>query len=371
MESNGSQVGLCLSACRDLTNDRDDSHFMGNAYYVYQTAGQRFAEYFLTVAQQASRSLRPESRWKQALLELGETSYPYLRRTEVEAISLLEAERINLLHAVEWAHDNEEWALACQLADELAPFFNMRSYWSDWLVMAELVASDAVLANDLRLTSDALNNLSVVYRQLENYPAAIDHCRRGLDLCRQLGHSYGEGLALGNLGGIHFAKRDLSAALQYYLAALRIFERLDDHYGQAQSLMGISITLAKQGKLTQAMTKLEACLAIQRTIGDRFGEAQSLNNLGIIQRLQGQIPQAIESFESSLKLKRELGDKQGTATALSNMSYAYQQLGELDPAIAAAEESLMLFIDLHTPEAERVARQLARVKKLKQSKQGA
>lgn len=108
---------------------------------------------------------------------------------------------------------------------------------------------------------------------------------------------------------------------------------------------------------------------IQREIGDRFGEAQTLNNLGIVRRLLGQFPEAITNFQASLRIKHDLGDRQGVATSLSNLAHAYQQVGKFDQAIMAADEALTLLRYLHPPEAERVARQIARIKANKRKQQ--
>lgn len=342
---------------------------MKDAYACYQGAGRRFITHYLKLAQAASGNLRPESRWKRAKQEYGTSFDSHLQLIEQAAIATLEAERLNLLHAVEWAHHIQEWSVVCQLADELAIFFNMRSYWGDWGNIAELAITDATLATNSKLEAAALNNMSVICRQVERLTDAAEYGQQSLALCRQHGYRYDEGLVLGNLAGIYFAQKELPASLEYYEAARQIFEELDDQYGQAQSLMGIGITLARQLRLAEAVSRLEACLALQREIGDRFGEAQTLNNLGISQRLLGQIPEAITSFQASLRLKHELGDRQGIATALTNLARAYQEAGELNQAIIVAEKALTLLNDLYPPEAKRVAQQLSRVKALKRNQE--
>jgi tetratricopeptide (TPR) repeat protein len=335
----------------------------------YQQAGRRFVAHFQALAHSASGDLKPQLRWEKAKHGPDSSLEANLQRLEQQAIATLEQERANLLHAIGLAHLLQEWALVCQVADHLAVFFNTRSYWSDWVQTAELAVAAAKFAADLRLEAGALNNLGVVYRQLERLSEAADCSRRSLDLCRQLGDRQGEGLALGNLGGVCFAEKDLDTSREHYEAALHIFEELGDQHGQAQSLMGIGISLARQRRPAEAVSPLEACLNIQRRIGDRFGEAQTLNNFGIVQRLQGQLPEAIASFQASLRIKQALGDQQGAAWALSNLAIAYQQSGAVDQAIAAWEEALALLNNLHLSAAERVAQRVARARSQRQGQQ--
>lgn len=227
---------------------------MKHAYEFYQVSGKRFTTHYLKLAQEVCENLRPESRWEMAKQAFGALSELQLQHLEHNAIAIMEAERVNLLHAVEWAHHSQEWSAVCQLADELAIFFNIRSYWVDWVGIAELAVTSAAFVTDPKLEAEAMNNMSVVCRQLERLSDAAAYGQHSLTLCRQHGYRYNEGLAHGNLGGVFFAQKELSTSLEHYKAALQIFEELDDRYGQAQSLLGVGITLAQQRHLPESVS---------------------------------------------------------------------------------------------------------------------
>jgi tetratricopeptide (TPR) repeat protein len=246
--------------------------------------------------------------------------------------------------------------------DDLATYFNTRSYWLEWMHLAELAVADADEAKDPKLKAEALNNLSVVYRQLERLPESIQCCQESREICQRSGDQYGEGLSLGNLGGTYFAQGNFQASYESYMAATKTFKVLEELYDQAQCLMGMGIVLAKQQKLDEASSYLAACIKIQKRIGDRFGEAQTLNNLGIVQKMQKRFFDAIKSFQKSLLIKRQIGDQQGMANSLTNLAVAYEHSGKIIAAITSWEEALAVSRDLNRSDTERIARRLAQIR---------
>ena len=329
---------------------------------TYAETGYRFANFYSVLSHEASQNLKPELRWKKATRQFWKSRYQLAKEMELSSIALLDRERDNLFHSIEWAHLHLEWKLVCQIMDDLATYFNTRSYWPEWVQLAELAVADADKSKDPKFKADALNNLSVVYRQLERLSESVQCCQESTKLCQQRGDRYGEGLSLGNLGGTYFAQNDFQASHESYMAATKIFGALEELYEQAQCLMGIGIVLAKQKKLDEALSCLGACIKIQKKIGDRFGEAQTLNNLGIVQKMQKRFPDAIKSFQKGLLIKREIGDQQGMTNSLTNLAVAYERSGQISLAITAWEEALAISRDLYPSDTERITRRLARTR---------
>lgn len=329
---------------------------------IYTKAGYCFTAHYRELAHNASENLKAELRWKQAGKKFWRVNYKKIKELELNTIALLDQERFNLFNSIEWSHQNSKWELVCQLVDELATYFNVRSYWNEWVKLAELAVADAVLAGDSKLKAIALNNLSVVYRQFDRLSESIKCSQDSISLCRQVDDRYGEGLAFGNLGGSYFAQRDLQASIESYTEAIQIFKELGELYEQSQCLMGIGNVLARQQKLGEATSYLEASIKIQRKIGDRFGEAQALNSLGIVLRIQERFDEAIKSFQRSLTIKQEIGDQQGIANSLTNLAVAYERSGKIERAITILEKSLNILIDVNFSDYERAARRLMKLR---------
>jgi tetratricopeptide (TPR) repeat protein len=325
---------------------------------VFTEAGYRFADYYRVLAHETSQDLKPELRWKRVSPRLDKSRHQAVKEIELKSLALLELERNNIFYAINWSHENTEWKFVCQIIDDLATYFNLHSYWSEWSYFAELAVADADVAGDPKLKAIALNNLSVVYRQLDRLAESIGCSQASLTLCQKIEDHYGEGLALGNLGGTHFAQKNLDASLESYTAAIHIFEELGEAYEQSQCLMGIGIVLAKQQKLDEASSYLTRCIKKQRKNADRFGEAQALNNLGIVQRMQTKFSEATKSFQKSLWIKQEIGDQQGIANSLHNLAITYERSGQWKLAALYWERTLTAIRNLNPIDADRVAQRL-------------
>ncbi len=332
------------------------------ASHIFTESGHRFVNHYAILSHEAGQKLKPELRWKKAARQFWKSRFQVANEIEFNTIALLDQERDNLFKSIEMAHSNLECKVVCQIIDDLATYFNNRSYWPDWVHFAKLAVSDADLAQDPKLKAIALNNLSVIYRQLELLSESIQCCQESVMLCQHSDDHYGKGLSLGNLGGSYFAQNNFQASYESYIAAIEIFKTLEESYEQAQCLMGIGIVLAKQQKLDEASSYLNACLKIQRKLGDRFGEAQTLNNLGITQRMQKQFKLSIKSFQKSILLKVEIGDQQGLANSITNLAISYEHLGQIKLAIIAWEKSLALLRRFNPSDVDRVVRRLDKLR---------
>jgi tetratricopeptide (TPR) repeat protein len=333
-----------------------------SASFIFIESGHRFVDHYGMLSHEASQKLKPELRLKRAARQFWKSRFQAAKEMEFNTITMLDLERDNLFNSIEWAHDNSEWKMVCEVVDDLATYFNIRSYWPEWVHFAELAVADADSAQDTKLKAIALNNLSVVYRQFGRLSESIRCCQESILLCEKNGDQYGKALSFGNLGGSYFAQQNFPASYESYLEAIEIFRMLKEAYEQAQSLMGIGIVLAKQQKLDEAISALNACLKIQRRLGDRFGEAQALNNLGIIQRMQNRFRLSVKSFQKSILIKVELGDQQGLANSITNLAISYEHLGQIELAISTWENSVALLRHFNPSDVERVVRRLEKLR---------
>lgn len=332
------------------------------AGHIFTESGHRFVNHYGMLSHEAGQKLKPELRWKKAARQFWKSRFQAVKEIEFITITLLDQERDNLFKSIELAHNNLEWRMVCQIVDDLATYFNIRSYWPEWAHFAKLAVADADLAQDPKLKAIALNNLSVINRQLELLSESIQCCQESIILCQRSDDHYGKGLSLGNLGGSYFAQNNFQASYESYMAAIEIFKALGESYEQAQCLMRIGIVLAKQQKLDEASSYLNACLKIQRKLGDRFGEAQALNNLGITQRMQKNFKLSIKNFQKSLLIKDEIGDQQGMVNSITNLAISYEHLGQIKLAISAWEKSLPLLRRFNSSDVDRVVRRLDKLR---------
>jgi tetratricopeptide (TPR) repeat protein len=94
------------------------------------------------------------------------------------------------------------------------------TYWKSGLELARE-------QDNRRIESVFLTNLSVVYRNLGQYPKALEHLRQALAIDREIGDRKGEGHDLTNLGVVYWSLGQYPKALEHYRQALAIFAQLD------------------------------------------------------------------------------------------------------------------------------------------------
>jgi tetratricopeptide (TPR) repeat protein len=258
----------------------------------------------------------------------------------LEALKVFARERENLLAAVDWAYNDQDWPLVVRLAGNLAGFFNLRALWDDWVWTHERALEAARRAGDRHGEGATLNNLGNVYAQQGRWEEAIVCYEKALETFRELRNRQGEGQTLMGLGSVYLQQGRWEEAIVNYEKALEIFRKLGDRHGEGATLMNLGNVYQLQGRWEEAIANYEKALEIFRKLGDRHGEAQTLGNLGNVYAQQGRWEEAIANYEKALEIFRKLGDRHGEGQTLTNLGLVYAQQGRWEEAIANYEKDL-------------------------------
>lgn len=333
-----------------------------------EAATERAVAWYLVMAEGATR-----------LLE-GQTSSRIASRAD--ALNWLEAERANLVAAVNEAHEAGLWEATVRLTNALADFFVLRSHWADWQATHETALDAARRSGEREHVAGTLINLATVHRQqgrLEEAGRCLDECltireemsdRRGdaltwvnlgllraeqgrwdeaigclqdgLGLCQESGDRHGEAKVLTNLGNLYRQQGRLDEAIRSLEESLTIEQELDDPAGKARSLTNLGDVYEQQGRRDDAFDLFEEGLGLLEEVGDRDGQVQVLNNLGILRTEQGRWGDAIPLLEDALGISVELGERQGQGKALTNLATVYRQQGRFEDARGCLEQSLSI-----------------------------
>jgi tetratricopeptide (TPR) repeat protein len=275
--------------------------------------------------------------------EVGQKVEDVERALTLNALASFDRERENLLAAVEWAYNGQDWPLVVRLAGNLVRFFNLRTLWADWVWTHERALEAARRAGDRRGEGQTLTNLGNVYQLQGRWKEAIAKYKKALEICRSLGDRHGEGQTLTNLGNVYAQQGRWEEAIANYKEALETFRELGDRHGEAQTLANLGNVYRLQGRWEEAIANYKEALETFRALGDRHGEAQTLANLGNVYSQQGHWEEAIACYEKALETFRELGDRHGEAQTLANLGNVYQLQGRWEEAIANYEKALEIF----------------------------
>lgn len=92
----------------------------------------------------------------------------------------------------------------------------------------EAVLAAARAANDRKKEAEALNDLGVVRKELDDIEGAFEALNHALDIYTELEDAKGEGITLGNLGKVEEAAGKYEEAIESYIEAAAIFEESQD-----------------------------------------------------------------------------------------------------------------------------------------------
>lgn len=294
----------------------------------------------------------------------------------------LEAERDNVLGAMAWAWEHEDWPAVIALAEAVHDYLQLRGYWQLWRERATWRLHAAQQLNDNGAVANALLRMGDVYRMLAEYGEARLRLEEALPLYRAHGDRLGEANVLKSLGDVHLSLSEYGEALAHYDAALSRYRAIADRQGEANTLrslgdvhmrlsdygeaqrcyetalplyqasgnrLGEANVLASLGDIHYSLDAYgearachEAALLLYRAIGARLGEANTLLSLGDVHAMQDESEEALVCYEDALILYKKSGDRQGEANALKSLGDVYYGLGEYEAARGRYESALSL-----------------------------
>ncbi|MEO1415204.1 MAG: tetratricopeptide repeat protein [Bacteroidota bacterium] len=250
---------------------------------------------------------------------------------------------------------NNLWAFAYYLAEQ-----NQDSLSLGWYQMA------LKQVNDSSTKANLLNNLGLVYDDLNRYEEAIATYQEALKIRRPLAKQnpqrFQPDLAqtLNNLGVVYDDLTRYEEAIATYQEALKIRRPLAKQNPQrfqpdlAHTLNNLGLVYDDLTRYEKAIATYQEALKIYRPLAkqnpQRFQPdlAQTLNNLGNIYYDLTRYEKAIATYQEVLKIYRPLAKQNpqrfqpDLANTLNNLGVVYQKLTRYEKAIATYQEALKI-----------------------------
>ena len=197
-------------------------------------------------------------------------------------------------------------------------------------------------------TSDAITNLSYLYRERGDLVGAERLSREALEMSQRLFQGDHLDLAIGgvNLARNLKARGDLAGAEPLYREALEMSRRLypGDHPQVAIGLNNLAALLHARGDLAGAEPLYRESLEMARRLhpGDHPEVATNLRNLASLFQSRGDLAQAEPLSREALDMTKRLfpGDHPGVEDACSNLAVVLRARGDMAGAEPLFRESL-------------------------------
>ena len=212
--------------------------------------------------------------------------------------------------------------------------------------------------NDRRNEGVWLGNLGNRYVDLGETRKSIEYHEQALVISREIGDRRDEGNALGNLGSAYAGLGETRKAIEYHEQALAIAREIGDRKNEGDELCNLGKAYRDLNETNKVIEYCTESLDIVRKLEYRIIEGEALCTLGKAYSDLGQIDKAIDHCDQALKIFQSMEYRRGEGEALFAKSLALQKLDRQTEAAALANEALRIFLQIESPLAEKVRRQL-------------
>jgi tetratricopeptide (TPR) repeat protein len=238
-----------------------------------------------------------------------------------EDFEALEAEKDNVLSAMDVAFELKDWPTVVRTRFALEEFLDLHGYWDEAIRSGKQALAAA----------RSLQN--------ENSIAGLAH----------------------NLAVTHQQRGELDSAKKLYDESLEINKKLGNQSGIATTLHQLGWLAQAQGNLEEARRLYDESLEIEKKLGNQSGIATTLHNLAAIAQAQGEIEEARRLYDESLEINKKLGNQSGIASTLHQLGRLAENEGDREEAVRLFREALGIFERLKSPNAEIARRSLKRL----------
>ena len=334
----------------------------------------------------------------------GSNSFDLSDPDNTRHFAAFEADRGNLMAAVDAAYDAEDWGWAWRIAQRLTDLLFLYGYWHDCeraaLMSVRSLDADGTWGSRERYAS-VMGHLCLgrIYSRQGRWQAAVNWLSQDLVLLAQeptieaeilyeLGNAHAalkqwgdaksfylrsrevyetdeEGgphagpiaMIMLGLGGIHRAQGHWKAAKAYLEKSLEDLTADEDLEGQASVMLEMGNLSGDMNEWDHALRWYEQSLARWREFqdeefGNKSGEAATLNGIGTVYRHQARWNEAVAAHERALEIFRLLGMRDGEARALANIASVYADQGRESDAAVSCEHAVAILGELKSRDEE-------------------
>jgi tetratricopeptide (TPR) repeat protein len=261
-----------------------------------------------------------------------------------EDYDVLEAERENLLSAIDVAFGSGDWQsvqiIAAIVASPVSGVLSVRGYWDDVIRCNEKATAAARKANDEGAIAGFSANIATIRINRGEYDEARQAYQQALITFKKLGEDKNVAISLHQLGMLAQNQGEIEEARRLYDESLEIEKRFGNQNGIAISLHQLAMLAQAQGEIEEARRLYSESLEINKRLGQQSVFAISLHQLGMLAQNQGEIEEARRLYDESLEIEKRLGNQSGIASNLHNLAAIAQAQGEIEEARRLYDESL-------------------------------
>ena len=179
--------------------------------------------------------------------------------------------------------------------------------------------------NNKHLILSSLNDLGVVYIELNKMDSAILTFQQAIPVAQQLNDTLRVARVTANIGNVYLHKKDRAKAIDYYLQSARIWETCADKSRLPLLYSNISWLLTEQKEYDKAFEYGKKAFEMARANGDDYSSVTALLNLSGTYEQIGNFDKQYELLQQALPLAKKGKDFEQISTLYDDLGDYYFQ----------------------------------------------
>jgi tetratricopeptide (TPR) repeat protein len=261
-------------------------------------------------------------------------------KTTPEDFAALEAEKDNILSAMDVAFSLDNWSSVTRLMDGIDGLLRIHGYWDEAIWRGKQALESAQNLRYEAAVARFAHNTAITFQHRGELEEAQRLYNESLEIKKRLGNQSGIASTLHELGRLAQAQGDLKEARRLYNESLEINKRLDNQSVIASTLHELGRLAQAQGDLKEARRLYNESLEINKRLGNQSDIAITLHELGRLAQAQGDLEEAQWLYNESLEINERLGNQSVIASTLHELGRLAQTRGDMEEARRLYSESL-------------------------------
>ncbi|MBQ1048622.1 tetratricopeptide repeat protein [Micromonospora sp. C51] len=266
----------------------------------------------------------------------------------------MEIERTNLVllvgRAREWEFRQEAW----RLARILWRFLYTRGCYDDIVVTSLQGLSAAEEARDERAVAVMHNYLASAYLRTGNYPGALTHLKKAVEICERCGDRSNLARYQANLVAVYWLLGEPDKAVAVALERTRN-GIVPEVHETATHLPNLGLAMALLGRYDEALRVHRLHLYLGRQLGSQFHILNALGHIGAVKCRMGQYDVAARALRTALVMRQRTGHRYAEPEVRNDLGVALRGLGRVTEAVLEHEAARQMAVDAGEPHVEAAA----------------
>lgn len=272
---------------------------------------------------------------------------------------MLEAEKNNILIAMDVAFEQKDWKRVMRMMDVMFGLFHTRGYWDEAIQYDELALNAARNSKNDGKVAHFAHNVADIYQHRGSFAQARRLYNENLAIHKRHRDSINVAATLHQLGLIAHGEGNLIEAQRYYDESLEIERQIQDQGRIAVTLHQLGLVNLDKKDFQQAEYYLDQSLSILRTLNDEPRIAECIESIGKLRIAQGRFPEADSLLAESLTMAETLSDQFRIGSVKYSLGVLKGRQGDKAEARRLDNDALTIFEQLgslDSPEAKSARR---------------